>query len=266
MPKFATVFSLEADFNKLGLAPGDSVFVHASMRAIGPIVGGARAVIQALLSSVGPEGLVAMPGFSSDAYMPTGIDIDPSDGKTIAQIEDAVLGFDAATSPADAMGIIAETFRTWPGTRRSPHPTTSVCLNGAEADSYATEHSLAWATGAETPFGKLYARPSSKILLIGVGWNRCTAFHTAETFAPTRREKTRRFKSGGPNGTWMETPDVADDVGRLFPAIGEDFVKAGRVTSDKIGQAASLLCDFRELVDFASDWIDAANIKSGDRA
>jgi len=74
-----------------------------------------------------------------------------------------------------------------------------------------------------------------KILLIGVGWNRCSALHTAETFAQHKRTKMRRFKNGGPNGSWIETPDVADDMNRLFPAIGEAFEKTGAVSFGKFG-------------------------------
>ena len=56
-------------------------------------------------------------------------------------------------------------------------------------------------------------------LLIGVGWNRCSALHAAETIAEHKRTKTRRFKSG-PREPWVEAPDVADDNDRLFPLVG----------------------------------------------
>jgi len=132
-------------------------------------------------------------------------------------------------------GQVTETFRTWPGTKRSDHPAVSICLNGKKANDFLKEHSLAWATGEKTPLGKLRDRHAMKILLIGVGWNRCSALHTAETFAQHKRTKMRRFKNGGPNGSWIETPDVADDMNRLFPAIGEAFEKTGAVSFGKFG-------------------------------
>ncbi|MEL6172173.1 MAG: AAC(3) family N-acetyltransferase, partial [Pseudomonadota bacterium] len=100
-----------------------------------------------------------------------------------------------------------------------------------------------------------------KVLLMGVGWNRCTALHTAESFAETKRLKTRRFKS---DGKWIETSDVADDLGRLFPEVGAAFERKGNVTAGNLGQALCKVADFRKLIDFASTWINAANLESGD--
>nr|WP_255733359.1 AAC(3) family N-acetyltransferase [Ruegeria sp. Ofav3-42] len=217
---FHTLESLVSDLVSLGVQKGDGLFVHGSMKAVGPVVGGPRTVIEALLRAVGETGLVGMPGFSGDAYFPAEMDRSTLRPDEIAQIEDSVLGFDSVKSPTSGMGVIAETFITWPGTKRSGHPAVSICLNGREANNFLEEHSLEWATGEQTPLGKLRDRESMKILLIGVGWNRCSALHTAETLATHRRIKTRRFKKGSIDGSWIETPDVADDMNRLFPAVG----------------------------------------------
>ena len=263
---FHTQTSLLDDLISLGVHEGDGLFVHGSMNAVGTTVGGARTIVVSLLTTVGGTGLVGMPGFSSDAYFPAGVAPSCLTQDQIAEIEDAVPGFDVAKSPTSGMGVIAETFRIWPGTQRSDHPAVLICLNGKKANDFLKEHSLAWATGEKTPLGKLRDRHAMKILLIGVGWNRCSALHTAETVAQHKRTKTRRFKNGGPNGSWIETPDVADDMNRLFPTIGEAFEKTGAVSFGKFGGAECKVCDFRSLVDFASDWIDCANKRSGDRS
>lgn len=265
MDSLSTLLSVKSQLTTLGLAQGQAVFVHASMKAIGPMVGGARVIVEALLDQVGSEGLVAMPGFSTDAYWPEDIDATALSATEAGRVELAVPGFDVAKSPTSGMGVIAETFRTWPGTVRSTHPSTSVCLNGLDAEKLVARHSLDWAMGPETPFGALYHRPNSKILLMGVGWNRCTALHTAETFAETRRTKTRRFKTGRLDSPWAETQDVADDLGRLFPAVGAALEATGRVTNGKLGHADCKFADFKDLVDFASEWINQANLESGER-
>ncbi len=149
-----------------------------------------------------------------------------------------------------SMSAIAEAFRTWPGTVRSHHPAVSVCLNGKEAERYASPHTLAWATGPGTLFGRLCLRPNMKVLLVGVGWKRCTALHMAETTAEPKRTKTRRFKASSPSGEWMETTDVADDVDRLFPSVGE---------------AVTRVCDYGSLIAFAAQRIGEANLASSDR-
>lgn len=219
-------------------------------------------MIEALLDVLGEGGLVGMPGFSTDAYFPADVDRSCLTDEEVMQIEEAVTGFDLAKSPTDGMGVIAELFRTWPGTFRSDHPSTSVCLNGSDAKRLVSEHSLPWAMGADTPFGKMMHRPDMKVLLIGVGWNRCTPLHTAETFSDPRRTKTRRFKKGG---KWSEETDVADDLNRLFPKVGDAFEKEGLVSEGTLGAATCKLCGYKALVEFASDWISAANLASGDR-
>lgn len=260
----ATAHSLLNDLRSMGIQSQDGIFVHASQKAIGDVQGGAGSVVRALLDVVGPQGLVAMPGFSSDAYLPADLDYAASTANQIAEIEKKVTGFDAAGSSAQEMGIIAETFRCWSGTERSRHPTTSVCINGAQAEYYTRDHSLEWATGGDSPFGHLMKRPNMKILLIGVGWNCCSALHTAEFFARPQRTKIRRFKTGPGDSPWQETPDVADDMNRLFPDVGIAFEGTGRVTHGKLGSSDCRLCEFSELVDYASTWISAANSQSGD--
>lgn len=255
--------SLLHDLQSLGVSPGDSVFVHSAMGAIGPTVGGPRCLVEAMIEAVGEAGLIGMPGFSTDAYFPAGFDLDKLTASQIRTIEAAVLGFDPARSSAREVGIIAETFRTWPETKRSHHPSMSVCLRGDGAEAYVQNHSLDWATGPDTPFGRMYDRANMKVLLIGVGWNRCTPLHTAETLADVRRVKTHRVKHCG---VWRDSPDVADDLNRLFPAVGAAFEETGQVTTGTLGNALCRVCDYRQLVDFAADWISAANLESGDRA
>lgn len=55
---------IKATLSSKGLKPGDHVFVHSSLRSIGPIEGGPDALIDALLEVVGPEGTLAMPAFN----------------------------------------------------------------------------------------------------------------------------------------------------------------------------------------------------------
>ena len=265
MSKPQTQSSLARDLRGMGLREADGVFVHASMRAVGPVDGGAHSLISALFDVVGPGGLIGMPGFSKDAYAPADMDVQAMSPEEIAQREAAVSGFDVNRSPTSEMGVIAETFRTWPGTKRSAHPTTSVCLNGPDAERFIEVHDAPWAMGASSPFGRLRARSNMKLLLLGVGWTRCTVLHTAESCASHRRLKIRRFKSGPRAALWYQTPDVADDLGRLFPFVGQAFKATGRVTDGMIGSAPSLLCGYDELISFATQWIDAENARSGAR-
>lgn len=250
---------LRADLSALGVQPGDGLFVHASMRSIGAVEGGAPAVIKALLSAISTDGLLGMPGFTEDAVVSDTLPRSTAD--RLAR-EAAVPGYEPLKSPTHGMGAIAETFRTWPGTRRSAHPVVSICLNGPDVDEFLEPHQLAWATGAQTPLGHLRNRAQMKMLLVGVGWNRCTALHTAESLAKTKRTKIRRFLL---DGEWVELPDVANDNDRLFPNVGRAFEETGSVTIGRFGDAKCRLCDYAQLIEFATKRIDAANRESGDR-
>jgi len=53
--------SLAADLRALGVRPGQVLLVHASLRRIGPVRGGAAAAAAALRDAVGSRGTVAVP-------------------------------------------------------------------------------------------------------------------------------------------------------------------------------------------------------------
>jgi aminoglycoside 3-N-acetyltransferase len=103
-----------------------------------------------------------------------------------------------------------------------------------------------------------------KILSIGVGWNRCSALHAAESDAEYKRTVVRTLKLGtGPDAPWIEAPDVSDDLDRLFPLVGAEWEKTGNVQTGKIGDADFKLTDYDQLVDFACTWISERNKADG---
>lgn len=130
---------------------------------------------------------------------------------------------------------------------------------------YIAPHDLPWALGPASPMGRLCARPQMKILLIGVGWNRCSVLHTAEIQAETRRTKVQRLLPGAQRTAWVEVPEVPCDLNRLFPRVGRDFEQTGAVTIGRLGEAECRLCGYAALVELATPCIDAANRESGER-
>ena len=159
-----------SDLSAAGIKPGDGVFVHTALGQVGHVIGGPRGLIQALTNTVGPDGLIGMPGFSEDAYDPVErleLDVDQDAHEHIRR---QVPGFDPVCSDVRKNGAVPEAFRCWPGVVRSPHPTSSVLLWGGDAETLSQPHDpYGWATGPETPWGQLRNRPNMKILLIGVG-------------------------------------------------------------------------------------------------
>lgn len=164
--------------------------------------------------------------------------------------------FDPQTTPTE-MGAIPETFRTWPGTLRSSHPLESVCARGPLASEVTREHPLAFSEGRGSPFEKLY-KQNSWVLLLGVDFNRCTALHFAESLVARRRLTKVRFPYlNAGRRAWFEAPNVADDNDTHFPAIGKNYVSAGKVKMGSIGEAQSMLFPMRDLVDFAVPYFES---------
>ena len=257
---------LASDLRTLGVEPGDGLFVHTALGRVGSVIGGPRGLIEALVAAVGPTGLIGMPGFSKDAYDPIDLLDEPPalDDAQRAAIRAQVPGFDPQKSDVRDNGAVPEAFRSWPGVIRSPHPTSSVLLLGEGAAEMAARHDPSgWATGPETPWGRLRARPNMKILLIGVGWNRCSALHAAESVAAHRRTKMRHFKSGPGDAPWLDAPDVADDLDRLFPLVGAAWEATGAVDLGRMGEAECRITAYDPLVAFASDWISRRNAEDG---
>lgn len=156
---YVTKHTLLEGFAQLGLRTGDLVFVHASLSRFGFVQGGEDAVIAALLDAIGPQGTLAMPGFTFQLNM----------------VPEPV--FDVRQTPCWT-GRIYEAFRTRYAHWRSHHATHSVCATGQRAQELCATHSLT-PCGATSPFPKL-AHWGGKILLLGVGHNTNTTFHAVE--------------------------------------------------------------------------------------
>jgi aminoglycoside 3-N-acetyltransferase len=130
----------------------------------------------------------------------------------------------------------------------------SVCASGPLATEITREHVLEFCEGKGSPFEKLYAF-DARTLLLGVGFNRCSSLHYAESLVPNRRTTISRYPmmcSG--ERVWVEKPDMAFDNGEHFPVVGGKFMLKGRVRTGCIGNADALLFSTRELVEFAEPY------------
>jgi aminoglycoside 3-N-acetyltransferase len=249
---------LAADLAAIGVAPGMTLIVHSALSRIGTVVSGAQAVIQALMDRLGPQGTLVMPTFSGDLTDPATWRAPPVPPAWHDTIRASTLPFDPARTPSRNMGAIPEQFRTWPDVRRSNHPVLSLAAWGRHAEMLMADHQLAWALGDDTPMGRFYAC-DGHVLLVGVGHDRNSSLHLAETRAAHRRTELRRMPVARQGEVlWEDHPDVAGDWGVLFPRVGAAFEATGAVTIGRIGDAEARLMSQRALVDFATPWLDRA--------
>jgi aminoglycoside 3-N-acetyltransferase len=171
-----TVESLTASFGACGLQPGQTVIVHSSLSALGWVIGGAQAVIQALLAAVGRTGTILMPTQTWKNLDPaSGVHGDVPEGWW-PLIRAHWPAYDARTTPSIGMGVVAELFRTWPGAQRSLHPVRSIAALGPNATRLLATQVLEEPFGEASPVGQLYAL-DGMILLIGVDHASNTSLH-----------------------------------------------------------------------------------------
>ncbi|AIQ47740.1 aminoglycoside phosphotransferase [Paenibacillus sp. FSL R7-0273] len=252
---------LIGQFKNCGLMAGQNVMVHSSLSKLGFVVGGAETLIRALLEIVGDEGTLMMPS-------QTWKNLDPSTGVHWEEpaewwpaIREHWPAYDKEVTPAIGMGIVAEMFRKWPGAKRSGHPARSVAAVGKYADYLTENHDLSNIFGEDSPLDRLYGL-KGHVLLVGVGYDKNTSLHLAETRAnfPGKRfseESSAMLVNGKREWVTYRTQAVDDED---FVRLGQIYDSEKSVTIHRIGNADVRLLEQRPLVDWATAWMECNRV------
>ena len=225
---------LIGDLKALGLGAGDWVAVHSSVKSIGWVKGGPVEVIEALIESVAPGGVVMMPLF----VIP---DEEP---------------IDLAKRPT-YLGLLPETFRKYPGVARSFHPTHSVGIHGPGAHEIAASHRNFTYIGAGSPYHQLVLN-HGWVLHVGTDFNSGSIIHLAEVLAEVpyldisypgfERAFTARATDGS---TITAQPREVPADSKMFYLVQEEMDRRGLLRKGMIGRAPSILARAGEIVDIA---------------
>ena len=245
--------SIGAQLGDLGLGPGDTVLVHSSLRSLGWVCGGANAVVLALLDVLGEGGTLVVPTHSPDNSDPSQWRRPPVPESWWADIRASMPPYDPRTTPSSGMGVIPEVVRTWPGALRSDHPQTSFAAVGPRAAEIVADHAPDSQLGERSPLARL-AASGARVLLLGVGFDSCTAFHLAEYRIPTRVADNSFAITTSRGRRWETVRDVvprADD----FAELGAAFTAARPVVSGRVGAAVTRLFPVADAVAFAEVWL-----------
>jgi aminoglycoside 3-N-acetyltransferase len=256
-----TLSRLKNDLIRSGLAFGDVVMVHASIKAIGELVGGPDIVITAIRDIIGQTGTLMMYVAWEDS--PYHLEELPPE-KRKAYLEE-LPPFDIFTSRAKRdHGILAEFLRTTPGTLRSQNPGASVCALGKDAKLITMNHPLNYGYGNGSPLHHL-CQLNGKILILGSPLAHITLYHYAETLCTIVNKRVVQWKCPivqNNEKVWVEIEEfdtskgIVDWEGDYFPLITRNYLENRNITPLKVGNADCFLFDANDLNDFAVQWME----------
>lgn len=233
--------------------------VHASLRAIGPVAGGAAGVIESLDRAVGPAGTLMMILGARDDLAWVSDRPEPERAALLAGSEP----FDPYITPADPdVGTLAEVLRQHPGTIVNDHPEARFAARGRLADQLLSEPPWNDYYGPGSPLERL-VQAGGKVLRLGANPDTVTLLHYVEylTPVPDKRRVRRHRLVIGPAGNEIRTVECLNDEEGIVDHPGEDYfavvlrayLATGRARTGVVGHAPSELIAGSDLVEFATD-------------
>lgn len=255
-----------SDLRALGVESGDVLMVHASLRAVGPVVGGAAAIAQTLLDAVSPGGaLMALVSWEHSPYDAT------LNGRHLPQAErDAWPTFDPESAPPyPGYGVLNRFLLRLPGAARSEHPDASMVAIGDDASTIVRTHPLGSAYGPGSPLERLVGC-GGKVLLLGAPLDSVTVLHYAEALADIPGKRLVRYEvpvvESFDGKKWLAVEEL-DSNGILdnfaqpgamdsVETIAKAYIALGRHREGRVGMADCFLFDAPDLVRFGVKFLE----------
>ncbi len=236
-----TAATIAHDLATLGVQPGRALMVHASLRRLGPVEGGADAVIDALQEVLGPTGTL---------LMVLGADAD-----------DAFDRFETEVDVED-MGWLAEVFRKRDGVHVNDHAAARYGAWGKDAELLIDNAPLHDYHGPGSPLARLYLRDGD-VLRLGADVDTVTLTHFAEYLAdvPNKRRVSRGYVRADTGPQQIESLDDNDGIvewadGDYFSTLLEEYLQRDEVNRGPVGACNAELMRARPFVDFAVTWME----------
>ncbi|MBX7223842.1 MAG: aminoglycoside 3-N-acetyltransferase [Blastocatellia bacterium] len=247
--------------HQLGVAAGDTVMLHSSVKRIGWVVGGPQIVLEALFEVLSPSGtLLIFASFEDDPYH---LDEWPEPRRQAYLNE--FPPYDPLSSRADRknMGILAEYLRTWPGAHRTTHPFSYVAV-GASAQYLTKEHPLWYRDGFNSPLERL-CRSNGRVLLLGAPLSTVTILHHAEFLAEVPHKRIARYRLPllqNNQKVWVDIEEFDTSKGIVdwpedyFVTIMEAYLAAKNSPQVMVGDAPAYYFSAIDLVGFGVQWME----------
>ncbi len=235
--------------------------VHASLRSIGRLEGGAAGLLEALIDTVGGDGTLLMALGALDEWAWVNDRPEPERAHLLRDARP----FDALATPADPeVGALAEVFRTWPGTLVSDHPEGRFAASGRLAGDLTTDVPWNDYYGPGSPLERLVVA-GGRVLRLGAHPNTVTLLHYAEYLVPLpeKRRVRRHRKVAGLGGSLVRLVECLDDSAGIvdyptedyFTSILRSYLATGTAARGMVGDSQAELIDAGDIVRFAVDWM-----------
>ena len=186
-----SIEELANDFRKLGIAAGDTVMLHASVRAVGEVAGDPDAIHLALKSALTPEGTLMMYASCPRFYDEVG-----RGNLTMEQereLHEKLPAFDPLTARSDRdNGILVEFLRTFPGSHVNHHVARFVCW-GKQTEYLLASQPWNYAFGADSALER-FLWLDGKIVLLGSDHDAVTFLHYVEHIVDIPGKRVARYQ------------------------------------------------------------------------
>ncbi len=253
--------ALARDMTKLGVRAGDTLMVHASLRAIGPVENGADGVLAALHGAVGETGTLLM-------ILGAEIEHDWVNGLPEAEripLLEGASPFDPTDTPAyREVGTLAEVFRRRSGTLVTDNPCGRFAARGYRARELLENAPWDDYYGPGSPLDRL-CQVGGRILRMGADCDTTTVLHFAEYLAevPDKCRVRRHYRCQGGAGPVTRAVECLDDSNGIvewpgedyFATILRDYLATDRASRGRVGSAESELIEAKDLVAFGASWM-----------
>jgi len=249
---------LAHDFRRL-VDPGDVVMLHASARAVGEVLGGPDQIHLALKDALTADGTLMM-------YLGCPSYYDDVGRGFLSPEQEAVVieghpPFDAKTArAARSHGIVAEFFRSYPGTLVNEH-VARFGVWGRHAEYLISEQPWDYALGRGSALER-FVGLNGKVMLLGCDHDSVTLLHYVEHVAAIPGKRVARFKVPLlENGrrVWRDVEEFDSSGSGVHPNHPEDlflqildaYLERTNNRGSKVGNADTFVIPAQGLVQFA---------------
>lgn len=222
---------LKQQLESLGILPTDTVLIHTSFKAVGPVENGPDGFIDAFCE-----------------YLSEGTFIVPTHTWSVINKDNNV--FDVRKTVPN-IGLIPRTAAFRKDGIRSLHPTHSVWVHGKNAEEFAANQENSYTPGAKGFLWDRLGDIGAKILLIGVGNDKNTFIHSIEERAQLKNRIGQPYDvkivdSEGSEKWVRNCPHYCsetNDVSQYFTNFDRPLTETGCQYFGKIGNATVRVVD-----------------------